>query len=326
PKAIEEYFEELRLYCYNQVLDLTGNPELSDDISQDSLSALLQSQREIKYVKGWLSKTTINKVYQHSKQCSRNHDIAKRALELHTEYEDPNDVSEDSILKKVTPPHARKLLSKKDYMMYKQIMAHKTLKDYAKSAGISYQTAREHSLIIRTNLKAAYFRSKGWDDGIDILDYRLLVKLKKTLHKLIDIYGRKIGAPLPYSAVRISADQMYEYFLDVLKIEDWGISKMTDTEFNALVCDADPDKFIVLKLFFKKNKANHLTLISCERTVPEGLMRVPPELVDHIDRMQKERTLPQTQEEFEKLISDFGYESTFGTCLRDFEDAPEKDS
>lgn len=317
PQAIENYFIELRMYCFKHALSITSNPELAEDIAQDSIQALLLSKHNIQFIKAWLRKTTISKASQYARLEKKQSTLIKRIETETIAEEDPNELDEKALYQSLTLSDAKKLLSPKDYKTFQKLRKHSNLKSYAADAKVSYQTAREHSLIVRTNLRAAYNRSKGWDDYPDILDYRKLISIKHFLQRMVDVFGTRKESSMEKNCIIIDKNSLYEIFEGVEKVEDWGVTDLGKDHFYLTLCDAGPDKFIFLKLKIRFSKAHRISLLECKR-IPVGMIyKVPDELTDTIHKMIKTRTLPTDTEEFNKFVRESGFELKGAMSIRE---------
>ncbi len=319
-KTVEGYFVELRLYCFKYAIEITSNPELAEDIAQESIQALLQSANQIEFVKGWLKTTTINKARQSIKNTKREELIIQKIHDSKLDDPDPNTINEADLYRDLPSVDVRKLLSRKDYKDYQRIKKYKNLKEYAKAEGLSYQTAREHSHKIRTNLKAAYFRSKGWIDGSEILDYRLLLNFKQFLNRMIEVFGAKQEGKFTKNSIRMNIQDVYEVFDGVTSMADWGVAVTGQGKYKLNLCFASPDTLVMITLHVLVNKANRIILQNCSREVPKTIGRIPDDLADQFRIMLRDRTMPKSQADIKKFVEDAGYEIIEGSCIREVEE------
>ncbi len=318
-KAIESYFQELRLYCLKHAIEITSNQELAEDIAQESISALLNSKKEITYVKGWLRKTTISMACQNSRAVKKQQKIVQKVKCNPQDLEDPNSITEKHVFQKLSFPEAKKLLSAKDYAAFKKLKQYKTLKEYAEAVGISYQTARERSLILRTNLKAAYFQAKGWDNLPCILDYRQLLSIKHFLHQMVDVFGVARTGNITKNNVRMDREKIYEVFEGVSQIKDWGVTKTAADKFRLTLCDANLDMFALINLNVTINKSNRIILLDCTRQKVDLIYKIPDKMQAILKQKILRNEVPQTAKELDQLAKENGCVMIPGRSLRDFQ-------
>ncbi len=320
PRAIESYFDELRQYCYKHAITMTSNPELAEDIAQESINALLKSFKDITYIKGWLKRTNTNFALRHFKDDKKKVSISERALSSEWEPENPNSVSEQEVYENLGQVEVKRLLKPKDYSLYRKLKKYKTLKKYSEAVGVSYQTAREHSHMIRTNLKAAYYRDKGWDNLSVILDYRLVINIKHFMQKLVDTFGVARKCWTSKYNLRVSHEILYEVFTDVEGVSDWGVNRLQESKYEILICFANDSVFAMIVCLVRINKSNRITLIKCERKKVGLIARVPDELYPKVKKMITTNTYPRSMKEFDQMIIDAGYPIIERPTIGDFKD------
>ncbi|MDZ4182412.1 MAG: hypothetical protein U1B83_06010, partial [Candidatus Cloacimonadaceae bacterium] len=263
--AIESYFEELRRYSYSLALRHTGRPDLADEIAQDAIIELLKSNTPKRFIKGWLHKVTLNLIVQNIRIDSQYEQLVS---ELIREEQVTRQILENDLpdLDVISPPNAQKFLCAKDLRQYKQMKLYKDLKHYAAATKNSYATAREQSVRIRHNFKAAYLKAKGWESSPQILSYPRYKAIRRFLAKLVTLC--KPNAKIRQRETNHTGllAKYSDVFQGVQNLYDWGITPLDESHYRVFLYDnADGINSIMVSMVIFITKAHRILIRTCNR-------------------------------------------------------------
>lgn len=260
---VEQYFAELQTYCFHYALKLTEHPETAEDIAQDSIRELLSCNQQISCIKAWLSKVTHNKVVKHKSLQSKDSSLGKQLADRNVD--NSIDAEADNFPAQLSKPELKKLLSRKDYSTWQAIQNSPSLKAYAATQQISYQTAKEHKHRIRVNLRSAYLKQQGWLDSPAILSYQQLTVIKRFLNNLLATFGEAHIEGKAKNSVYVNSENLCTAFQGCKSIYEWAIRILGEREFDITVVGETSDLPAVISLKIKLNKANRICITHCKK-------------------------------------------------------------
>ncbi len=264
---IENYFEDLRMFSYKYALYLTSQEEISEDIAQETVLALLISKTEITYVKGWLKQTTLSLVRKSKHYQAHSVEEKRRLAQEIKIAKQIDEITEENVCEQLNILEIKNLLGRKDYSIYQKLIKYENLTDYAKAEKISYQTAKEHSQIVRRNLKAKYLISQGWDATPEILTYRKYISIRNFLLHLCKVCNSKDISELKKYNIKIPIEELKTLFTNIYELERWGIVLMDLNKYKVSAFGRHDNKPKAIILIISFNKANRITIHSGKELV-----------------------------------------------------------
>lgn len=263
PKAVEAYFKELRMFCFQAAMEHIAKPEVAEDIAQDSIAALLKSETEISYIKPWLKRVVTNKLAQYFTERAKADEMVIQMIET-GKFLDLSSKSDDKLeMNKLAMATVAKLLSRSDFARFKKISSYKNLIEYARAMKIPVGTARQHSHQIRTNLKSAYLLANGWEGTPEILDYHQLKTIKNFIKATFMIFRGESADPNRKRMVAISEELLYDAFQGATILIDWGIDMIGNQRYQLYLyyMKTDSPQMLVLRIRF--NKIKRIIITDC---------------------------------------------------------------
>ncbi len=253
---MDSYLQELQLYCYRFALKLTSEPELAQDIAQESIIALFMNIDKVEFIKGWLHSTVYHKTMAAIKDKINFRTLLKEMEQKQTQFNDLSNLDESALIKTIHPEQIKELLSDSDYEMYQNITKCNNLKAYSEAAGISYGTARKHSHIVRRNLKAAYLRQQGWQAKPEILTYKQYDNLRRFVHRLLEFSRNNVVHRLKRYCSKINFKEVQNCLIQITKVNDWGVRHLVENTYYLTLWDKDNWEIsILMKICVPPDKA-----------------------------------------------------------------------
>ena len=265
PKAVENYFKDLRSFCFQSAFEMVSNPDIAEDVAHESITSLLQTDAQITYIKPWLKRVVLNKLAQHFNNKARANELVisvieqGKSLDLDAKTESKRAVSQLAL------NEIEKLLNRRDFARFKKINQCKNLSEYAASLNINYQTARLHSHEIRTNLKAAYLRASGWDGTPEVLTYRQLVKIKGFINSVLEVFSKADSRIAKKYYVHMDEQQVQSVFNGATELIDWGIDIITNQVYQVYVYYSSPESPMMALMRIKLHRSNRIIITECAR-------------------------------------------------------------
>ena len=237
--ASDKYLNELQLYCYRYALKLSGDPELAQDVSQESLLALFRNSGNIIYIKGWLKSTVYHQVLSTWRKMKKDKYLIAKLEEQGESHQDLSIVTEKELLQNLPSEMVKELLSEEDFHRSEIINSFDNLKDYAAAEGISYYTARKHRHIIYRNLKATYINSQGWNANPGMLSFKQYDNLRRFMKTLVEASNNNQIHQLSGYCAKINVTELKAVISQVKQISDWGIKVQKKNIYNLSIADRD---------------------------------------------------------------------------------------
>lgn len=277
PHVIEDLFAGYHSIAFRYCYCRTNNPDLSNDIAQETISLLLKSINFIKQVQFWIRKVAHNLLCEHYKKIKDEHKLYRDLID------------EASIIRQITInrendsfneyehciPQA--VLNGVNYISYMKLKQHNNLESYAKASNLSYEAAKSVSKKVIRNIKAEIMLALGWEASPDMLDYRQ--------YKAVQCFIRKLLATAndPHKKqddlVRIHPD--LPIALDGYKsVDDWGISLIGERKFRLYLMHLGTDPIpLMTTVLVTINNRNHIKVESCKRNQHAGSHDIPANLL-----------------------------------------------
>jgi len=254
--AVEKLFRDLYDLCFHYAWKMVGDADTAQDIAQASMFGLLNCSQPVRNLKAWLRMTTHNQAVAYYRQRGRDKNLrdalVKNSLPIHA------DPDAEDLHRELDTSLIRKLLSPGDYRAYQTIKKSRSLHQYAQANAISYQTAKEHSLRIRHNLRAAYLRHCGYLDCQEIMSYQQVRYLKGFIRKL-----KTLCQPSAKPAIRDK--RLRDAFGDSIGIMHWEVSRVDGDSFTVMVMVLTPTLPAAVRVTLKQNRSRHVSVAECFR-------------------------------------------------------------
>ena len=222
-KESDRYLKELQMYCYRYALKLSSDPELAQDVSQESLLALFRNSGNVIYIKGWLKSTVYHQVLSTWRKMKKDKNLITRLEEQAESHQDLSNVTEKELMQNLPSEMVKELLSEEEFHRSEVINGYDNLKDYAAAEGISYYTARKHRHIIYRNLKAAYLKSLGWNANPEMLSFKHYDNLRRFMKALVESSNNNQMDKLSGYCAKINVGELKTVISQVKQVSDWGI-------------------------------------------------------------------------------------------------------
>ncbi len=258
-REVEAWFSELQSHCRRYAAKLVHDPETAADICQDCLKELLLSQNSIHNVKAWICRVAHNKAVSQINKEMNERNLAQELKNIPV----PEDPEDAELPARLDRKQLRKLLSRADYSLWLRLCAHKTLKDYARAEGISYQTAKARKHRIRTNLRSAWLRARGWTDSPQVLSHDEFRAIQRFITRLLASYGSDSPPARPEQRNKLRNPILQEAFRGVSKIHEWTVSLLDEGGFSLLVVGIRDELPLPVKLLVRLDRAHRVRVIDC---------------------------------------------------------------
>jgi len=263
PMAVEACFAELHAHVYHYAVKLMLHPEKAEDIAQECIRELLCTKNPVQNPKAWLAKVAHNKAVSVYQSQQRDHKLLSEVEQLS---DLPYDPDEDELWTKFTPEKVKQLLSRADFLLYRELSAAPDLKSYAAARRISYQTAKEHRHRLKVNLRSAYLKEQGWRDSPVILSLQQLRSIKRFIGRITDQCSS-----LPARMSR----KVQDAFADCTGIMTWDISMQGNNSFKLYIMITTASLPTLVTMEIKLNRMNSVSISKCKRgtliaTIPSG--------------------------------------------------------
>jgi hypothetical protein len=259
----DKFIKELQLYCYKFALKLTSEPELANDIAQDSIIELFKNVDQVEFIKGWLKSTVYNKTMTAIKDKYKFRVLLSELEQQHSQYSDLSNLDESALFETISAGQVKELLSESDYLMYKEINKHNDLTAYSQAAGISYGTSRKHSHIIRRNLKAAYLRQQGWVARPEILTYKQYENIRRFIYRLLKFSQENQLERLKRYCSKLDFHILEDTFSQITQVSDWGVKHRSENNYYLVLWDKNNKMIsILMQIEVPPNKA--ISVLSCK--------------------------------------------------------------
>lgn len=310
-REVESYFAELYAHCQRYAVRLVEDPEAAADICQDCLKELLSTRNKIVNVKAWICQVAHNKAVGKIRQERRDRTLLSELKSL-PEIPAPDGLDQPA---KMDKKQLRKLLSRADYSLWLRLCAHKTLKDYARAEGISYQTAKNRKRRVRMNLRSAWLRGQGWLDSSRVLNYDEFNAIRRFISRVLATYGTSSAKASLNQRGRIKNPSLEEAFKGVHKIHEWTVSLLDEGGFSLLLVGIRDGLPVPVKLKIKLDRAHRVRISDCQvykllASAPTGGARVLTEVGGRLKLRYEEllRLVPKftvlDQERFDHILAD----------------------
>ncbi len=310
-REVEAWFSELQSYCRRYTAKLVNDPETAADICQECLRELLLSQNGIRSVKAWICRVAHNKAVSQINKEKNDRNLVRELKSIPV----PEDPEDSELPESLDKKQLRKLLSRADYSLWLRLTAHKTLKDYARAEGISYQTAKARKRRVRTNLRSAWLRGQGWADSPQILSYDEFKAVQRFISRLLATYGSSIDPACRKQLDKIRNPKLKETFRGVRKIHEWTVSLLSEGSFSLFVVGIGDSAPVPVKLKIRLDRANRVRITACQvyqlvASAPTGDARIFTENKGRQEIRYEEllRLAPKftilDQERFDQMLAD----------------------
>ncbi len=258
-QVVEDYFTDLQSHCLRYTIKHVRDPETAADICQECLKELLLSQNGIRSVKAWICRVAHNKAVSQINKEINERNLAQELKNIPV----PEDPEDAELPARLDRKQLRKLLSRADYSLWLRLCAHKTLKDYARAEGISYQTAKARKHRIRTNLRSAWLRAQGWTDSPQVLSHDEFRAIQRFISRLLASYGSGSLPAQREQRNKLRNPKLEEVFQGLSKIHEWTVSLLDEGGFSLLVVGIRDELPLPVKLLVRLDRAHRVRLIDC---------------------------------------------------------------
>ncbi len=258
---LESCIKNLWQFAYRQARQMYLEQEEAEDLAQSVMITLLNSKKPIQYTRAWLKNSVFNQASDILRKRTKQHELQQRIKDELTVARQLQEPAENELENSLTPRVLKKLLSKEDYSNLMSIRSFNTLRDYARSNGISYSNAREIKHRIVTNLKAQYFIKQGWIGTSAILDYRILINLKRFVNVLVDHARNKDFTNMSRYAPQDISHELEAVFSGFNTVTKWEISMQRNRILELCLLDlSDSAKPGGVIITLTLNKANQIKI------------------------------------------------------------------
>lgn len=277
PKVIEELFATYHKLAFQYCLQRTQNPELSNDIAQETICCLLKSQNRIDEITSWVKRVAHNLLCEHYRTKKDEQALYR---DLHNEAELIHQLSNNSSkigLEECLHMIPESIFHGQNYKSYIKLKEHDSIKAYAQANKLGYETAKSRSRKIMKDLKAEILLAMGWQASPDILDYNQYKAIQSFIRKLLDL-STAITEESNEALSNLHPD-LPQVLSGYTSIRDWGITMIAECRFRLYLFHLSPEQGPLLTtLFIKINKKNHVAVENCKRNIFTGVHNIPDNL------------------------------------------------
>lgn len=187
PKAVENTFKYYQKISFSYCFSKTKQPELSEDISQEAIMAMLKSKNKINNINAWLFQVTNNllcKYYESQKQerelfeMLRNNAAVIQQLDAHDDSFDIVNLSDSD---------KEAIIASEEFQEYEKMISFKSLKEFAESMDVSEKVAQKRKEKIIRDLKSKTKVAMGWQVSRSILNYNQYNAIQKFIRELLSM-------------------------------------------------------------------------------------------------------------------------------------------
>lgn len=282
PKVIEELFTAYRMAAFQYCLQRTRNPELSNDIAQETICCLLKSQNRINEIANWVRKVAHNLLCEHYRAKKDEQALYR---DLHAEGELISQTLDNATktgLEEYLHVIPESVFQGPNYKSYLQLKEYDSLKAYAKANNIAYETAKSRSRKILRDLKAEILLALGWEDSPDILDYNQYRVIQHFIRKLLAL-SIATDEESNKALAKLHPD-LPEVLSGYKSIEDWGITMISELRYRLILFHLSPEEGpLASTIFITIDKRKHVEVESCirnqfvaQRNIPDNIL-IPKE-------------------------------------------------
>jgi len=269
-----KYIKELQMYCYHYALKLSSDPELAQDVSQESLLALFRNSGNVTYIKGWLRSTVYHQVLSTWRNMKKDKYLISKLEQQAASHQDLSAVTEKELMENLPSEMVKKLLSEEEFHRSEVINSYDNLKDYAAAEGISYYTARKHRHIIYRNLKSAYLNSQGWKANPEMLSFKQYDNLRRFIKTLVEASNNNQMDKLSGYCSEIEIKDIEKDFSLIHQISDWGV-KIIDKDMYYLVISDKNQKMISILMQVKIPTIGSIKILTCKLNKCTAVLQNP---------------------------------------------------
>ncbi len=236
--------EKLRMISFQTAFQVTHSHEESEDIAQDVLMSAIK-YNDIKSMESWVRVATKNKAISFiRKQVSNKRvklNLTPKKNNLHVD-----------ICQKLDKRKICKLLSKEDYLVYKNFsLAKNSIKTYCENTGQKYNAGRKKIEVMKKNLQSRYLYQLGFRSEL-ILNYNEWQIIYKFLSKYIDCSNKGNFSPIKHY-FRYSREEIY---VQMDKYVTFCMIRSEDKKYFNMVLFGESNNrpvFLVFTITFLKN-------------------------------------------------------------------------
>ncbi|MDD4309940.1 MAG: hypothetical protein PHO32_06130, partial [Candidatus Cloacimonetes bacterium] len=248
PKVVEELFASYHNEAFHYSLNRTHNPELSNDIAQETIYRLLKSQNRINEINSWVKKVVHSLLCEHYR-ARKGEQLLYKSLCCESELMH-HLLANSSKIGLATYLHVipESILCSQNYKSYLQLKEYDTLKAYSEANNLSYEAVKSKSKKIIKNLKAEILLAMGWGASPDILDYNLYKAIQSFIRKLLSLSTAITkGTYEDISKLHPSLPQVLSGYTS---IEDWGITMISARRFRLYLFHLSPEQGPLMTTIF----------------------------------------------------------------------------
>lgn len=261
----ESHISNLWQFCFTYALSLLSNDDIAKDVSQNVMIALLQSRKQVMYVRGWLKSAVYKQSMQYFQKLGKE-SVLESALLNNLQADVADFCDENELEESLSNREVYRLLKPEEFKTYKEFKKYPSVRAYAKANGMTNSRAYETKRKIMVNLKSRYLRSKGWLDSPVILDYRQMVNIKRFFDNLVQHAQNNDFTKAFHYSDNPMRPILKECFTGFKEVFDWGITILKDGSFEISVADfSDEENPIFILMVITFNKANYIKIVSCRK-------------------------------------------------------------
>ncbi|MCB5270902.1 MAG: hypothetical protein LHW56_03545 [Candidatus Cloacimonetes bacterium] len=275
PKDVEEVFASYQKKIFGFCYSKTQDPELSQDIAQETILQLLSSQAEIKNIPAWLSQVSHNLLCKHYQAKAGDKALYTELCKEGEILESALDVAEPILLDGLDPKSQSLLLQSPEYKEYEAMHAFKNMAEYADSLQVSPKVAQKRKDKIVRNLKAKILLAMGWENTPDILDYHQYDAILRFIREMLKIGTEKLDDRDAKSS-RYRDPKLIELMRELPSIQDWGISALGKHRFSICLFHLNQEnKPVGVSFVIHLDERNHLSIEDYKRNKVYGSFVLP---------------------------------------------------
>ncbi|MDD2424380.1 MAG: hypothetical protein PHG34_09240 [Candidatus Cloacimonetes bacterium] len=262
-KVIEELFASYHKIAFQYCLQKAQNPELSNDIAQETICCLLKSQNRIDEITNWVKSVAHNLLCEHYRT---EKDEQALYQDLQIEGELIRQLSNNSSkigLAECLHVVPESILHNQNYKSYSKLKEYDSLQAYAEANKLGYEAAKSKSKKLIKNLKAEILLAMGWQASPDILDYNQYKAIQSFIRKLLALStATKEGTSEALSKLHPDLPQVLTGYTSV---EDWGITMISERRFRLYLYHLSSEQaHLMATIFINIGKRNHVQVENCK--------------------------------------------------------------
>lgn len=277
PKAIEEYFAELRQHCLAYTRSLLRSSERAEDLVQEALLRLIREPNQLRHIQAWLRKVIYNLVVEQYRQ-----DKAQSEFLRHLQAE-TGELNKLASLMELMPEDGEigvllpDLLTNPEFLALQQMARQPNLRAWANANKVSYEQAKQRSKEHKRNLRAACLRKLGWVNTPDILDYQDYKAVQRYVRELVRAGQKAARGQVPQGRFKQFQPELENCFRGFEKLHNWDIRDLGASRYKLYVVGITSSNIpLLLNIAIHFSESRRIITEKIGRNEMLGRLELPP--------------------------------------------------